>query len=410
MKMRSMTSRRAAAASILAITAGLALSACTPSTSTDSAAPSSADQSAATSSQAAGARFVFAYDGGIKILDATTLEEVADLPLEGFNRLNAAGDGEHLMVSTEGGFQVLSTGAKSGEAELNDLIFPATTPGHVVVHADTTALFDDGTGLIQIFDSEALSEDDSKLPELTEIKSEAAHHGVAVRLADGSVVRTIGTSEARTGALVEDASGKELGRSEECPGVHGEGVAKGEIVTIGCENGVLVWDGKEFTKLTSPDADYGRIGNEYASEVSSIMVTDYKNDPDAEGVTLSHIGFVDTVAKTFEVIDMPEGVQYTWRGVRRDGEGNAWVLGTDGKLYPVDVEARKIGEPIDVIGAWEGPEPWQQAHPALTVEDSVAWVTEPAAKKVHRVELSTGKITSAEVGVEPNEVGLATAK
>ena len=401
---------RVTAAVSIAAGAALALAACTPSTGTGSAESSEASDQSAASQAGAGARFVFAYDGGIKVLDATTLEEVADLPIEGFNRINALGDGEHMLVSTEGGFQVLSTGAEGGEAELNDVVFPATTPGHVVVHGGTTALFDDGTGLVQLFDTEALADDDSKLPEIRTVESAAPHHGVAVELADGTVVRTIGTSEARTGALVEDADGKEIARNEECPGVHGEGVVKGEVVTIGCENGVLIWDGQSFTKLTSPDADYGRIGNEYASHESTIMVTDYNNDPDAEGVTLSHIGFVDTEAKTFEVIDMPEGVQYTWRGVRRDGEGDAWVLGTDGNLYPVDVQARTIGEPIKVTGEWEGPNPWQEAHPALTVEGSVAWVTEPATMQVHRVDLSSGKVTSAKVGVAPNEVGLATGE
>ncbi|MDC4233558.1 hypothetical protein M3T53_07540 [Actinomyces sp. B33] len=406
--MKSRTTRTASGAAALALASALALTACSTGADQQSAAPAPAPADAASTPTAgAGARFALAYDGGLKILDATTLDEVADIPLDGFNRINAAGDGEHLLISTEAGFRVLATGTDGSDAALSDHAITADKPGHVVVHGGSTVLFDDGTGSIQVFDTASFG-DDAK-PTRT-IMSDAPHHGVAVELADGSVVRTIGTSEARTGALVEDKDGNEIARSEECPGVHGEGVAKGEVVTIGCENGVLVWDGQAFTKLTSPDADYGRIGNEYASEKSPIMVTDYKNDPDAEGVTLSHIGFVDTVAKTFEVIDMPEGVQYTWRGVRRDGDGGAWVLGTDGSLYRIDVDAKTIGDPIKVTGAWEGPEPWQAPHPALTIDGSTAWITEPATASVHRVDLATGQVTTAEVGVVPNEVGLATGK
>lgn len=392
----------------------IALAACAPGHQNPSAQSADTQPAAAEGASTDGAtsRFVFAYDGGIKILDSTTLEEVADLELPGFNRLNAYGDGEHIAVSTDSGFRILSTGAGGGDPQLTDLTVQAQKPGHVVVHADHTVFFDDGTGLVQALPTNGLgaSADSTvtELPQITQIASEAPHHGVAVVLKDGSVVRTIGTAEARTGALVHDMTGTEIARSEECPGVHGEGVAKDEIVTIGCENGVLIWDGTQFTKVASPDADYGRIGNEFTSPDSPIVVTDYKNDKHSEGVTLDRIGFVDTTAKTFSVIDMPAGVQYTWRGLKRDGAGNAWVLGTDGKLYPIDVAGQSFGDPIEVTAPWEGPSKWQNPHPALTINGSIAWVTEPATMQVHRVDLDKGSVSSATVGVAPNEVAYAT--
>src|SRR3712207_3371225 len=51
-------------------------------------------------------RLALTHDGGVLLLDAMTLETIADLPLDGFSRLNAAGDGRHLLVSTRGGFRV----------------------------------------------------------------------------------------------------------------------------------------------------------------------------------------------------------------------------------------------------------------------------------------------------------------
>ena len=97
----------------------------------------------------------------MRILDATTLETVADLPLAGFNRLNAAGDGRHLLVSTQGGFRVLDAGAwtephgdhahhYTSAPRLTDVLHPAEEPGHVVVHDGHTALFDDGTGEVVV--------------------------------------------------------------------------------------------------------------------------------------------------------------------------------------------------------------------------------------------------------------------
>jgi len=155
----------------------LALSACSGGAS--SPASGDATQSGSGTSRGAAAvadtdggdRFALTYDGGIRVIDADDLSEVADLPLEGFNRLNSFGDGEHVLVSTEGGFQVLSTGAGGGSAGLTDLVFPATTPGHVVRHAGHTVLFDDGTGDITLLDTSALgsSADDTvaTLPEGT---------------------------------------------------------------------------------------------------------------------------------------------------------------------------------------------------------------------------------------------------
>lgn len=356
-------------------------------------------------------RFVLAYDGGVKVLEASTLEEIADFPLEGFLRLNAFGDNEHVLVTTESGFQVLSTGAGGGKPGLTDLVFPATKPGHVTPHAEWTLLFDDGTGDITVVETDSLGQSASQtatsLPDSERITSDQPHHGVAVKLSDGTVLRTLGDPENRVGALVQDASGTEKARSEECPGVHGEGVAKDETVMLGCEDGVLLYKGGTFTKVASPDSEFGRVGNAYTTETSPIVVTDYKDDPDAEGVSLHRLGLVDTRAESLEVIDMPQGVEYTWRGVRRDAQDNAWVLGTDGALHKVDVAGKAVTDSIPVIGAWTAPTQWQDAHPALVIDGSTAWVTEPATNSVHKVDLTSGDVTTAAVGAAPNEVAFA---
>lgn len=230
---------------------------------------------------------------------------------------------------------------------------------------------------------------------------------MAVKLSDGTVLRTLGDSENRVGALAQDASGTETARSQDCPGVHGEGVAKGEAVVLGCQDGVLLYKGGDFSKITSPDADFGRVGSAYVTETSPIAVTDYKDDPDAEGVALHRLGLVDTQAESLEVIDLPEGVEYTWRGVRRDEQDNAWVLGTDGALHKVDVAGKAVTDSIPVIGAWTAPTQWQDAHPALVIDGSTAWVTEPASMSVHKVDLASGDVTTAAFDVAPSEVAFA---
>jgi outer membrane protein assembly factor BamB len=396
--MKTQLHRRASLVALVAASA-LALTAC--ATTTPAAQPGASETDSATG------RVALTYDGGIVVLDSESLEVAADIPLEGFNRLNAAGDGQNVFVTTTEGFQVLRA---AGEPELTDLVFEANTAGHVVKHGDKTILFADGTGDSTIFETDALLESTTELPETETIESEAAHHGVAIELEDGTFLSTLGTSEGRSGVRALDASRTEVDRNEECPSVHGEGAAMNEIAVFGCSNGVLVYDDGAFTKITAPDA-YGRTGNQYTSETSSITVGDYNSDPDAEGVLLSQLVLTDTVAKTARVIDMPEGVGYTWRDVVRGPEDEAYVLGSDGAVYELDVTTGEFTELVSVIDAWEGPAEWQDAHPALSILDDTLYVTDPAADSVHAVDLATGEVVaSAELPGAPIEIAVVPGK
>ncbi|MGO2660096.1 hypothetical protein [Mycetocola reblochoni] len=378
---------------------------------------SSAAQPDAASTDAAaepGGRIALTYDGGIYVLDATSLEQLADLPLEGFNRLNPAGDGRHAMITTTEGFRALDTGswtddsgsAQSGEPAITDILFPAEAAGHVVRHGGRTVLFADGTGDITLFDSEALRDVDSADDvDATIVTSEHAHHGVAIELTNGTLLSTLGTSEERSGVRLLDSDHEtELSRSEDCPSVHGEGTVKGEIAVFGCENGALVVEDGAFTKLDSP-TDYGRIGNLYVSEESPIAFGDYNSDPDSEGYLLTELARIDTEAGTLERIELPEGVSYTWRGAARSADGDLLLLGSDGALHVVDEATGEVTASHELFGAWESPSEWQESHPGLTVLDGVAYATDTATNTVYAVDPSSGEVlATAELEGTPNEL------
>lgn len=395
---------RRALISAAAIGAVVTLASC--SSDGDSTTPASSPDSSA--SDAASARVAVAYEGGILVLDGETLDTVADFDSEQFTRLNPAGDDRHVMVTMSEGFQVLDTGAgSSDEAELTDTIFEADTPGHVVRHADKTVLYADGTSDTTIFDSADLANADG-LPEVETIPGAEAHHGVSVVLEDGTFLTTVGNADGRNGIVAKDAEGTEIASSDQCPGVHGEGTAKDEAVVFGCENGALIYQDGEITKLDAPDQPYGRMGNAYVSETSPLVVGDYKNDVDAEGYLLSAVTLIDTEAKTLEVVDLPEGVEYTFRDVVRGPEDLAYILSSDGSIHVLDPESGEITDSFPVVEAWEGPAEWQDAHPAIVVAGNIAYVTEPAANSVHAVDLTTGKVlASTELDVTPNEIAPA---
>ena len=388
--------RAGGALALLAASAAL-LSACASTPAPSASEPPAAD---------GGTRVALTYDGGILVLDGASLDVVADLPLAGFNRLNSAGDGVNVLVTTAEGFQVLDTGADGGDAELTDLVFEADTAGHVVRHAGKTILYADGTGDTTIYETDALLAADGALPETEVVPAPSAHHGVSIELADGTLLTTVGDSEARTGIRVLDADRNEIASNAECPSVHGEGAAADEVAVFGCSNGVLVYDDGEITKIPAPD-EYGRTGNIYVSESSSIAVGDYNSDPDSEGYLLHQLVIIDTVAKTSKVVDLPDGVSYTWRDVARGPQDEIVLLSSDGSLYVLDDATGEVITSYPVIAPWESPVEWQDAHPALTVIGGTAYVTEPAANTVHAVDLESGEILSSKtLPGTPNELAV----
>ena len=346
-------------------------------------------------------RVAIAHDGGVLVLDGETLDTIGQVELDGFLRVNDAGDHDgHVFVTAADGFHVLDTGLASDTVALTGELFEAVAAGHATPHAGRTALFDDGTGEVRVFDTDAVGT--GTLPAIDTISSEAAHHGVAIELSDGTLLSTLGTAESRSGVRHLDADGTELARDEQCPSVHGEGAVKGEVVMFGCEDGVLLFDSGAFTKLDAPD-EFGRTGNAYVTDTSAIAFGDYKTDPDQEGYLLSRLVRIDTASQKLSVVALPDGVEYTWRGVGRSGHDDVIVLSADGTLNVLD-ESGVRQESWPVIAPWESPTEWQQPHPGLRVVGDIAYVTEPAKNRILAIDLHTGEVSAeTTLDVAPNE-------
>lgn len=411
--------RRQASRAVLAAVVGLvalAGAACSP-TAAPGAGPGSplpAEQSKGPESglpEIEGPRLAVTYDGGILVLDAGDLRQVADVPLPGFLRVNPAGDRRHVLVSTAEGFRVLDTGVVvKGHGDhnhyygtnpaLTNLTYKAAEPGHAVVHEGLVALFSDGTGEVQLVETDKVADG---VPVRT-YRSPVAHHGVAVPVHDDRLLVSIGTAEARTGAQLVDANGTELARSEECPGLHGEAVAQDEVVAFGCTNGLLLHRDGKFVKATSPDA-YARSGNLAGSEASPYILGDYKTDKNATLERPTRVVLVDTRTAKVNVVDL--GTSYSFRSLARGPEGEAVVLGTDGALHVLDPATGKHSARIPVVAPWTEPTKWQEARPAVKVADGIAYVTEPSTSSIHLVSLAQGKVIhTAKLAKVPNEVAL----
>ncbi|MFJ9162419.1 zinc metallochaperone AztD [Streptomyces griseoviridis] len=385
---------RALTGAALALAVSTVLTACGGENS--SSATASGKAASATPAAAVQEPLVATFDGGLYILDGASLELTGTIDLPGFNRVNPAGDKDHVVVSTDSGFRVLDATRQA----LTDIEYKGAKPGHVVRHAAKTVLFTDGTGEVNVFDPTALSS--GKKPAGRTYTSAEPHHGVAIELADGSLVSTLGTEEKRTGALVLDRNDKEIARNEECPGVHGEAAAENEAVGVGCEDGILIYKDGEFTKVDAPD-DYGRIGNQAGSDASPILLGDYKTDPEAELERPTRVSLVDTEKKKLRLVEL--GTSYSFRSLARGPHGEALVLGTDGALHVIDPDTGEVERKIPAVGEWREPLDWQQARPTLFVRGHIAYVSEPGKKALHAVDLETGKkIASVTLPKSTNEL------
>lgn len=384
----------------LAAVGAVALVGCGTDT-TDTAASSAVESSAGESSsaaverQSATPRVALSYDGGVLVLDAQTLEQVADIPAEGFIRLNSADNGRHVFVSESEGFRVLDMGTwtrKHGDhghyytstPRLTDMRFGGAEPGHVVPHDSRITLFSDGTGEIDVVEPAELLRGNAKATSFTV----EPHHGVAVHRGDGTVVVSVGNEETRSGLAILDKDRKEIARNDTCPGIHGEAAAADGVLTFGCQDGILIVTGNTIRKVDSPD-DYGRIGNQAGSEKSPFVLGDYKTDKDAELERPNRFTLTDTRSGVLRVL--PIATSYSFRSLERGTDGTAVILGTDGALHVIDPATGTETKKIPVIGAWSEPDEWQSPMPNLYISEGVAYVSDPAAKTLTAVNLATGE-------------------
>jgi hypothetical protein len=271
----------------------------------------------------------------------------------------------------------------------------------VTHNAGITALFSDGSGRVELFDPMTLESGTTRFSTYT---APAPHHGVAVALSlpDDGLLVTVGTETARTGAVALDAERKVIASSDQCPGVHGETVAQGGAVALGCKDGVLVYRDGAFHKVASPDAT-GAISTQAGSDRSPITLGDYYVDPDAEFERPERVALIDTQAETMHIVDL--GTSYSWRSLARGPAGEALVLGTDGAIHVIDPQSGQLVNSIPVVAPWAEPTDWQQPRPVLKVVGSYGYVTEPATSRIYLVDLGNGQVVrSAQLPHVPNEL------
>ncbi|MGO1183286.1 MAG: hypothetical protein ACTHZ5_09230 [Micrococcaceae bacterium] len=370
-------------------------------------------------------RVVISHDEGLVTLDAESGETVDTVAEPGFFRLNNAGDGQHVMVTAGNEFRVYNAGVQAqahgdhfhyyeSDPGLTGATFDADYAGHVVLHNGRTTLFADGTGAISTFTSSDLAYGE---PSVDETATEDPHHGVAIELTDGTLLTTQGTEDARSTVqhveVAEDGSTEVLAETTDCPGVHGEAAAAAneevelsDVVVFGCENGPVVFRDGDFHKV-DVEPEYQRSGNLAGSEVSPIVLGDWKIDPDAEQERPTEVALINTLEDSVQTVELDSS--YWFRSLARGDDGEALVLTYNGQLNVIDEETGEVTERIDAIEAWEEQENWQQPGPILKATDGKAYVTDAANQQLVIVDLDSAEVEQRiDLDVTPVEMSVVT--
>ncbi|MDO4888011.1 MAG: hypothetical protein Q3979_04815 [Actinomycetaceae bacterium] len=364
-------------------------------------------------------RVVLSHDGGLVTLDGTTGKVLAETKHEGFLRLNPAGDGRHVLVTDSDRFRLFDTGLikephedhfhyYTKDPELTKAEIKAPKAGHVVTHDGYTSVFSDGKGTVQTLKSDAFSDGKITDDEISTISTGEAHHGVAVPLGNGNLLVTKGTEDERNTIQLVDEKGNVIDETTDCPGIHGEAAAQhneyGDVVSFGCTNGSVVFRDGAFHKVPVPE-EYQRSGNQFGSEASPITLTDYKVDEDAELERPTRIGLLDTTTATMSTVDL--GSAYWFRSLARGENGEALVLTYDGNLNIIDPNTGEVTRKVKVVEPWKEKSDWQEPGPNVKTSGDYAYVTEPASKKLHMIQISTGELLSSwDLKVVPNEMAV----
>lgn len=255
----------------------------------------------------------------------------------------------------------------------------ANKPTHMISHAGRTAIFNDGSGKVDVYENAQLSTDELKQSFVYE---GAAHHGAAVPLSTGELAVTYVANEGDalpTGVKIVDTAGNETARvTDHCEGLHGTaytGEGATEKLAFGCIGKVVVYDvaTKKATDVPLPDVG-ARVGTVKIGEASNYFVTNYS----VEGQEQNKIGVVNAETAEFRLVELPAAYKSALLAAPNN---QAYVLAADGNVYHINLDTAKIETTIAALNPFN----LDEEAPALFMANSKVYVMMPSFQKIYAV-------------------------
>lgn len=255
----------------------------------------------------------------------------------------------------------------------------AAKPAHMISHAGRTAIFNDGSGMVDVYDNDKLSTDEFKSSFVYE---GVAHHGAAVPLSTGALAVTYVAKEGDAlpiGVKIVDKTGKEIAVvTDSCEGLHGTaytGEGATEKLAFGCMDKAVVYDvaTKKAMDVALPDAS-ARVGTVKIGEASKYFVTNYS----IEGQEQNKIGVINAETGEFRLVELPAAYKSALLAAPND---NAYVMAADGNVYHINLETAKIETTIAALNPFN----LDEEAPELFMANEKVYVMMPSFQKIYAV-------------------------
>lgn len=269
---------------------------------------------------------------------------------------------------------------------------------HVTYAEHTVAGWYDGTGEARLFDAREVVA--SGTASVMTLDSGAPHHGVAVSLGPDMALTTTPPPEGDflpAGVAVRSLpTGDEIASYDGCPGLHGEAHAANGLVGYGCADGILFIQRQgataTATKVANPASvpEGSRTSIMHGHEDVPYIVAHYSGP---EGEDLGPIAY-DPSSGQFSAFELTGDAPWFF-GYGFSPEGREFLaLGADGRLHIYNGQTRALLGTVDGVTSGAAPsadDPFARSR--IAVGAHYAYVSDPVAKTVTEVKLSSREIT-----------------
>ncbi|APT92950.1 hypothetical protein CPHO_08675 [Corynebacterium phocae] len=350
-------------------------------TDTDHARPAAADgftgEAGHEEVQALPNRVAITARGVVITLNPFTGEELGKAEVPGNLQLSPAGDGRHVLITSGEQVSVLDVGLVAkphgqhfhyyvAPPELLDTTLKAPHAGAINSNEGHTAVFSDSTGIVKVFESAHLGNKD-----LTEAAFDtgAAHAGVALPFADGTVVTSRGTDSQPAELVHMDRAGSVIGSGHPCPEASGVATVAPGVAAFGCAKGVALFAGGKFSTVPLEPGASDLAG----SAESSVVLA---GNPGARSFTL-----LDTKEHNARTVELDSAIGP--HSLARGPLGEALVLASNGTLTVYDADTGQYKDSLQATAAWDD----SAAAAQLISADGYAFIIDPAQQELVVVDL-----------------------
>ncbi|WP_449396677.1 zinc metallochaperone AztD [Devosia riboflavina] len=344
-------------------------------------------------------------EGRVTALDALNGETLGSFALKSPASLVTSQSGEAVFAVQGAGNQV--SAIRSGiaiddhgdhgdievsEPTLVEAVITGEKPAHFVEHDGKVALFFDGSGKVDLFSPHEWA-DEGKVT-ATQLDSGTPHHGLAVPWGDFTLVSTANAEDEkkpRIGLNVLDASGNLVGETHACPDLHGE-AASGNLLIIGCGDGVLIVSGSgepQVTKLDYSGLPEGKTTTLIGGQGIQYFLGNYGADK---------VVIIDPAeAAPYRLVELPtRRVHFVTDSVRPKF---AYIFTEDGFLRQLDVVSGELVQSVKVTEPYSMDGEWSLPRPRIAVAGDQVAVTDPLKGVVHLVDVADFAL-AGEIAVE----------